>query len=123
MNEWPVLRSSDSPEPSPRLWQAAPLPLTSSPAPRVSAFPREAAFYLLHFLQVQAGRRGGRGTPAAGWAQLPAASVWLAVCADPRGSVGWGQGGSLPWVCWQCLLRPYPDLKRLIFDYVLAQFN
>lgn len=89
----------------------------------MSAFPREAAFYLFHFLQVEEGRRGGSGTPADGWAHLPAASVLLTVRADPRGSVGWGQGGSLPWVCWQCLLRPYPGPKGLIFDFVLTQLH
>lgn len=87
------LQIHQSPAPD---WQAAPLPLTASPAPRVSAFPREAAFYLFHFLQVEEGRRGGPGTPGAGW--VPALNLLA-----------------------QCLLRPYPGPKGLIFDYVLTQ--
>ena len=62
----------------------------------VCVYPREAAFYLFHFLQVEEGRRGGPGTPGAGW--VPALNLLA-----------------------QCLLRPYPGPKGLIFDYVLTQ--
>ena len=86
------LQIHQSPSPD---WQATPLPLTASPAPRVYAFPREAAFYLFNFLQVGEGRRGGPGTPGAGW--VPALdllhSVSLGLTLD----------------------------QKVIFDYVLTQ--